>query len=287
MSETRDVRRGPEATFDFHIHTSCSDGSLSAQEVVRAAREAGLEGIAITDHDTVDAYGQLTQEALQGEGGPWIVPGVEISTRLHEGEAHILGYFPGGVSAMVECFVEDVLRRRGRRIREGIVRLRERGLDITWEDCRSLARGRVISLSHVARALVAKRYLVRPHRAYEHLLQDGTVPLPDVGAEEAVAALRKLGAISIWAHPGQKQIESGLEALIQAGIDGVEVYIPRRRAAESRRLAEEVRARGLLVTGGSDSHGGRPGEAPGRFRVRETTVFEFLERLGRRWTASA
>jgi predicted metal-dependent phosphoesterase TrpH len=181
----------------------------------------------------------------------------------------------------VRAYVEEVLTRRRSRIADGIVKLREKGIDVTWEDCARLATGRVISRSHLARVLHAKRYIGRVHRAYDGLLGPDVVPLPYLLAGDAVRETRRLGGISVWAHPGAAQYAEHIDALVAAGLAGVEVHIPRRRPAERRRLAADARSRGLLVTGGSDWHDTPAGPELGRFRVGEDSLAEFLRAAGR------
>lgn len=264
-------------TFDFHLHTSASDGTAPAHEARCQAGAAGLSGISITDHDTVDAYAGL--ESAPPEG-PRILHGIEISTRLGDEEAHILGYFPRGACADLRAYAESLIEARNERISEGITRLRERGVDISWKECAALATGRVVSRSVLARALQLKRYVGKSHRAYVELLGPSTVPLPGERALDAVERIRSLGGVSVWAHPGTPQLEKHLDTLTEAGLEGVEAYIPRRSARERREVVELAQARSLFVTGGSDWHGavGRP--RLGTFRVVENEVAAFLERIG-------
>jgi len=272
-SEPRDDATGPQRRYDFHIHSRASDGIHTPAEILRISRDSGIAAISITDHDTVDAYRELEGEP-RAVGDPWVLAGVELSTNLGDSEAHIIGYFPRGITPQIAGYVEDILLRRHRRIRSGITKLRERGIDISWEDCAAIATGRVVNLNHLAQVLVSERYILRAHRAYEKLA--GVVPLPEPRAEDAVRAVGDLGGISVWAHPGKDQVAAHLTALERAGLSGVEVFIPRRTRKESRELAEAVHARGLLVTGGSDGHGA---DALGKFRVEEPSIRQFLERV--------
>jgi len=269
-----------EGAFDFHIHTESSDGLFSGRDVIRRAAEAGLRAISITDHDTVDAYRELGGPGAAGGAGlPALLPGVEVSTRLGEEEAHILGYFAGGISPGVEAWLEGIIEARRRRVGEAIRRLRERGLDVAWKDCEAAARGRIVNRTHIANVLVSKRYVLKPARAYAVYLGRDTVPLPEPSAEDTVASIASLGGISVWAHPGVRSFGERIDGLAAAGLAGVEVHTPRRRRADARILLEGARARGLLVTGGSDWHGFERGPQLGKFRVGRDRVGEFLERV--------
>jgi predicted metal-dependent phosphoesterase TrpH len=271
-----------EEAFDFHIHTRASDGFLPPPEVVGRASKAGLHGISITDHDTIDAYREVDAAVDAAPRALRLLPGVEISARLAEREVHILGYFPSGFPDSFAAYIDQVLEWRRRRIADGIVRLRERGIDITWKDCELVASGRVVSKSHMARVLMAKRYVARAHRAHAVFLSEGTVPLPQPTAEDVVSTIRAEGGIGVWAHPSVRDVVEHLPRLAQAGIDGVEVYLPRRRPAHRSEIARRAQAAGLLLTGGSDWHGGEGTPDLGDFRLRREQASEFLARVG--WT---
>ncbi|MBI4603806.1 MAG: PHP domain-containing protein [Planctomycetes bacterium] len=266
--------------FDFHIHTCCSDGTASPAEVLRLAAAAGLEGVSITDHDTLDAYAAL-EEAPAAASLPWVLPGVEISASLAGEEVHFLGYFPDGIPEGARPYVEDVLRRRRGRIARGIARLRERGFDVSLSDLEALSSGRVLARSHMAEVLVRKRYFGRRHAAYAEVLGPEVVPLPDPEAQDVVGELRRLGGIPVWAHPPPRLFEARAGELRELGLAGAEVLVPRRRASERQRMLALARDLGLLVTGGSDFHGGDGGVALGVFRVAAAQVGDLLARIGR------
>jgi predicted metal-dependent phosphoesterase TrpH len=265
-------------TFDFHLHTRSSDGMRTAAETVELAAAAGLEGIAITDHDTLDAHRELDGASLSARVA--VLGGIEVSAALGDEEVHILGYFPAGLSAGAYDYADSLVALRRGRIARGILRLRERGLDVTLAECEARASGRIVSRRHVAELLAAKRYVGRPQAAYARHLGPDVFPLPDPQAAATVRALRELGAVVLWAHPTLPQIEAGCSTLVEAGLEGVEVFIPRRSREERAALLAAARARGLLVSGGSDWHGTPKGLALGRFRIAEDQVGPFLERLG-------
>jgi predicted metal-dependent phosphoesterase TrpH len=271
--------RQAQRAFDFHTHTRASDGASSPAELLGLAREAGLEGISITDHDTLDAYEEMSGGS--SASGPWVLHGVELSTRHAGEELHVIGYFPDGIGAALRSYVEVVISERRARIAEGLERLRERGIELTLDDCARFVSGRIVSRNHVAQALVDKRYVSRAHHAYGDLLGPKTMPLPRLEALDAVGDIDRLGGISVWAHPSAEQSSGHLGAFLAAGLRGIEVVIPRRSPRERDALAAEARSRGLLVTGGSDWHGHRGSPALGKFRVFEDSVGPFLAAIGR------
>ncbi len=270
-------------TYDFHLHTECSDGQISPEELWQHARERGLTGISITDHDTIDAYDRLEDAPLIGHanrprGELWLLPGVEFSTSTNGEELHVLGYFPQGVSSGLRGFVEEILAGRERRMARGIRGLRERGIDISLTECRKEARGRALSRTHVAEVLWRKRYVQRPRQAYAHLLGQGVFPSSEADTAEVIGRIGELGGVSVWAHPKEAQLERRLESLVSAGLHGVEVYTPWRQKGERLRILRTVESLGLLVTAGSDWHG-QTGVRAGRFRAEERLVREFLGRI--------
>jgi hypothetical protein len=265
-------------TFDFHLHTRSSDGLCTATEAINLAAAAGLDGISITDHDTLDAYRELPVETRAA--GPAILPGIEVSAALGGEEVHILGYFPAGLSPAAHAHAESLVTQRRDRIARGILRLRERGMDVTLAECEARASGRVVSRKHVAELLSAKRYVGRTHAAYTSHLGPDVFPLPTPEAAATVRALRELGAVVLWAHPGLRQFLEHGPALERAGLEGVEVFIPRRGRRERAELLAAAGARGLLVSGGSDWHGAPRGLELGEFRIAAEQVGAFLEKLG-------
>ncbi len=278
-----------QPAFDFHIHSSCSDGCRSPSELRQLACEAGLTGISITDHDTLDAYGQCKQRVDDDETAASvdalrILPGVEFSTRVDDEELHILGYFPAGISTPLHDYVESILEARNERIREGLSQLRRRGVSISLRECRELAAGRVISRTHIARLLVQKRYVSTEKQAYRHLLSNAHFPKPHPKAGDVIQKISALGGISIWAHPFTSQIDRHLDRMVDDGIDGIEIATPWRRPSDAALLRDQAARRSLLTTAGSDWHTLRGNCELGDFRASAAEVGEFLERIG--WEAS-
>ncbi len=277
--------------FDFHLHTRLSDGHLSPERLWQVVCERGMTGVSITDHDNVDAYDHLTDALLvndlgraetaeeQRAGEPWLLPGVEFSTSTNGEELHVLGYFPRGISRGLREFVEEVLRGREQRMARGIRQLRERGLDISLRDCREAAHGRVLSRSHVAEVLRCKRYVHEARHAYKQFLGEGVFPSSACDTGHAVATVRELGGIAVWAHPREGQVERHIRSLVDAGLHGMEVYTPWRQKRERSRLVSVASEFGLVATAGSDWHG-QPGQKRAEgFCADENLVGEFLGRV--------
>jgi predicted metal-dependent phosphoesterase TrpH len=265
--------------FDFHLHTSCSDGALAPSAVLAEAARAGLAGVSITDHDTADAYRELEAGAKRA-GLPRVLPGIEVSAACDGTEIHILGYFPGGFPDGLGAMVERLLEEREERIREGILRLATKGMVLDWQDVMAEAAGRVVSRGHMAQALVKKRLLPNIYAAFPDILGPETVRVPRAEGREVVSQISRLGGVAVWAHPSPQLLDRFLAWLIEAGLAGVEILTPRRRSSERRKVEERIAGRGLLVSGGSDWHGHDVRQPLGRFTVGRSEVGGFLERIG-------
>lgn len=259
-------RRPPEpATVDLHAHTRRSDGILEPLELVGAAAAAGVRTFAISDHDSLAAYREVTAPGAGAlPAGLELIPAVEINAvggGLGGGlETHVLGY---GVDPWDEAFEATLARQRtARRIRfdEMVSRLRELGLAVDGEiealgDFGDDALGRPT----VARALVAAGHAATVEDAFERLLawgQPAYVPREGLGPAEAIVAIRAAGGFASLAHDPQAADHRGrILELREAGLRGLEVF-HRSFDDEARASVGAVAAElGLVRTGGTDYHG--------------------------------
>jgi hypothetical protein len=263
---------------DLHLHTTCSDGSQPPEAVVALARRAGLHAIAVTDHDTTAGVAAAREAGVVA--GVAVIAGIELSCEFDGEELHLLGYgidsdHPG-LRAVTDR--RAVLRRE--RAAEIVERLRALGVRITADDIRVPAANVSVGRPHVAEALVRLGVVRSIQEAFTRFLGDGgpaAVPSrgPQVG--DAIAAVAAAGGVSVWAHPALEDTVhfARLRAL---GLDGVEALRPSLTPITSSALEVAGREAGLLVSGGSDWHGGPP--ALGTFYVTDRHVPALLERLG-------
>ncbi|MGC8793793.1 MAG: PHP domain-containing protein [Bryobacteraceae bacterium] len=258
---------------DLHTHTTESDGSLSPDELVVAARDAGLEALAIADHDTLAGYDRARPLAL--ELGLDLVCAVEISTQFartaggRRHSAHLLAYFPlEPPGEEFRQWLRELQQRRQRRNERLAQRLQELGLEVTLDEAVALARkltGRV----HFARVMVQKGYVGSIREAFWLYLGEGGkayTPLDKVSLQEAAARVRAEGGVPCLAHPGRLKwdVAEALGELCAAGLMGLEVYSSEHGPAQTALFLEMARAYGLVATGGSDFHGdGKPGVSLG------------------------
>lgn len=271
-------------TIDLHTHSTASDGLYAPAEVVRLAREAGLSRIGLVDHDTT---GGLDEALAAGtEQGVTVVPGVEVNTDLpnKQGEAHMLGYYieyesPDFQEALT--VLREARERRGERMVE---RLRQQGLDITWERVREIAQGSV-GRPHVARALIEKGYATDVSDAFDKWLSPGRpgyIARYKLNPEDAVRLIKSARGVPVLAHPASiPNLESRLlPSLVMVGLQGLECYYGEYDDATVARLLKLADTYGLIPTGGSDYHGPNMHPTPLGGRYVPPSVAERLERTG-------
>jgi predicted metal-dependent phosphoesterase TrpH len=240
------------------MHSTASDGSLPAAEVVQAAARARLEAIALTDHDTLAGVPEAREA---GERlGIRVVPGVELSAH-DRGEVHMLGLHISRFDALESRLAAF---REGRRTRaERIVqRLNELGIPVTMESVLEHAKGGAIGRPHVARAIVSLGRARDQREAFDRWLGFGRpayVEKEYLPVSDAVALVHEAGGIAVLAHPGAQATRARLESLRDIGLDGVEVRHPSHSAEDIARIGALAEHLGLLPSGGSDWHGASEG----------------------------
>ena len=243
---------------DLHTHTSFSDGKLSPEELLAAAKEAGLSYIAVTDHDTVDGIRHLYEQGLYPSKTINIIPGIEFSCEVDEHDVHILGYDFDIYNQDLADKITELSESRWTRFSLMMEKLQEIGYAITESDVLQIAgTSKSIGRAHVARALVKKGLTGSVHEAFDKLLEHGQpcyVPHYRIDPEEAVALIRNAGGVPVLAHPKLVQDDAVVERMLALDFGGVEVYYPKHDAEDTARYKAMAEQRGLLVTGGSDFH---------------------------------
>jgi hypothetical protein len=250
---------------DLHTHSTASDGTESPAELVRAAAAAGLDVVALTDHDTVRGWDEAVA-ALPG--GLRLVLGTEISS-VHAGVSlHLLGYGIDPAYAPLADEMAMALDDRVPRARAIVARLADAGHPITWDLLMAnVPEGATVGRPHIADTLVAAGVVRDRTEAFDTLLHDGSeffVGHYYVDAVTAVRLVREAGGVPVFAHPAAEKRgvtvgEDTIHAMAAAGLAGLEVD-HRDNAPEAReRLRGLAGELGLLVTGSSDYHGtGKP-----------------------------
>jgi predicted metal-dependent phosphoesterase TrpH len=143
---------------DLHLHSTASDGRLTPDEVVQEAAKRGLKFISLTDHDTIDGIAPALA-AAQSYPNLKLIPGVEISTDLPHGEAHVLGYFIDYASRELAAKLEHFRNSRLERARKMVAKLDKLGVHLDWRRIEQIAGDSVMGRPHIARAMLEKGYI--------------------------------------------------------------------------------------------------------------------------------
>jgi len=256
---------------DLHVHSSASDGTDSPAEVIRRAAAAGLDVLALTDHDTQAGIAEA-RAALPP--GLTLLPGMELSCQLDGRSVHLLGYRFDPDDPALCAETSRVRDDRVYRARAMTRRLRELGADVSWEQVTAIAGDAVVGRPHLARALAASGAIADPADAFTaEWIGDGGRAFVDRYAPDlvrAVGLVRAAGGVPVLAHPrspGYEIPDAVIAELAGAGLAGIEVFHPDHDAATRDQLTGLARSLGLISTGGSDDHGsflpgGRPPVPP-------------------------
>ncbi|MBN1176798.1 MAG: PHP domain-containing protein [Dehalococcoidales bacterium] len=243
---------------DLHLHSTASDGRLNPEEIVSRAAELGLKVIALTDHDTVDGVPAALQ-AAKAFHGLRVIPGVEISTDLADGEAHVLGYFIDYASRELGKELERFRNSRQGRALGMVDKLRKLGMDIDYKHVRELAGDGSIGRPHIARAMMEKGYIATFEEAFDKYLGHGGqayVPREKMTPEEAVQLILRSQGLPVLAHPFTlNDPEDMIKKLKAVGLIGVEVYYKDNTPEQTRKILALAEKYGLIATGGTDYHG--------------------------------
>ena len=246
---------------DLHVHSTASDGSCPPEAVISLAVQAGLDAIALTDHDTVDGI-PAAQNAADA-AGIRLIPGIEVSSIYHGTEIHILGLFVTPSDPVLGRMLEEFRRIRDDRNRQMLSRLEQDGMPLTRAQLTGSNPDTVITRAHVARAMVEAGYAPSLDQAYKRYLRYGGKYCPRKASpapEEVVSALLSGGAFVSLAHPYQYNLgDGGIRTLVtqmkEMGMQGLEVYHSSHNQHASGKLQVLAKELGLLPTGGSDFHG--------------------------------
>ena len=259
------------ARIDLHLHTRYSDGSLTPAEVVDLAHQAGVTAVAITDHDILDGIPHALNAATPLDIE--VIPGVELSSRFHERELHVLGYFVDWQDSTFRDHLSQQRRSRHVRNPQTIERLNALGLELSVEEVKAKAGSDSIGRPHVAQVLVEKGYVQDTREAFDRYLKEGApayVPRTLADTRDVIAWIRNAGGVPVLAHPTWTRCQGEplhrlCAGLKEAGLLGLEVFYSSHNRRQTSRFLELAKRLDLLVTGGSDFHGAaNPGIQVGR-----------------------
>lgn len=281
---------------DLHSHTTESDGTYSPAELVAAGKEAGLEALAITDHDTFSGYKAALPFAESA--GLRLICGIELSTKVNGGPrstVHLLGYFLNGApSAEFELWLGEMQASRRDRNRRLAAKLQSMGMDVRIEEVEALGRT-MAGRPHFARIMVEKGYVPHYRAAFDLYLDEaapGYVDRDEPSLEEGIQRIAGAGGVSSIAHPirlgynDPEQEEALIARMAERGLTAIEAFHSDHTQAVSERYQRIAGKYGLKVTGGSDFHGEnkpevRLGVGPGFLNIPLSLLEDLREPAGR------
>ena len=253
--------------FDMHVHTKASDGELAAMPLFQRAKQKELDGLAITDHDTLAglAEAQIAADYLR----MGLIPGVEISTQCGA-SVHILGYGVSPKDESLLSFLEKFRKKKRQRIVQILEMLHGIGFELSMDEVGD-ADNENLGRPHVARAIVKRGWVADKDEAFNNYLVKGKpayVPREKAGTSEAVQMLASSGAVPVLAHPGlihmtEQELLTNIDAWITDGLLGIEAFHPAHTEVQCRYWQDFAISKGLLVTAGSDFHEVKPGKLHG------------------------
>jgi 3',5'-nucleoside bisphosphate phosphatase len=273
---------------DLHTHSTASDGTLTPVELVRAAADAGLDVVALTDHDTTAGWKPATAALPDGLT---LVRGAELSCRWYGGvdrgfdppiPLHLLAYLFDPADPALTGELARMREARERRAERIVEMLQADGVDVTWSEVHTYANGASVGRPHIAQALIRRGLVDNTTQAFApHWLgQRYRLPKEDIDVFTALRLVRGAGGVTVFAHPratrrGRVVPEELIAEMAEAGLNGLEADHEdhsEEQQAGVRRLAAEL---DLVVTGSSDFHGTHKTVKLGAY----TTAPEQYERL--------
>jgi len=246
---------------DLHVHSTASDGRLTPAEVIREAAERGLSYIALADHDSVDGIA-AAKAAAKSLPQLKVIPGIEISTDIPQGEVHILGYFIDYTDPELLANLDRFKNSRLRRAKEMVAKLEGLGVHVDWQRVQEITGSSTIGRPHIAQAMMEKGYVASFKEAFDEYLAHGRpayVEREKMLPAEAVAIIVKARGLAVLAHPlTVNEPEAMISELKPAGLAGIEAYYNGYTTEEVDQLVELAQRHNLIATGGSDYHGIEP-----------------------------
>jgi predicted metal-dependent phosphoesterase TrpH len=253
--------QGMTLHYDLHSHSTASDGTLTPAALVQAAHTAGVNVLALTDHDTTDGIGKA--DAVAGRLGLQLVAGVEISVSWQSLTVHILGLNINRDTRTLQDGLLSLREFRDWRAGEIARRLEKSGIGGAYEGACALSQGRIVSRTHFAHYLVAAGYTASVREVFKRYLvhgKPGYVSGQWAALEDALEWIRTAGGQAVIAHPARYRLTATrLRRLIgefrELGGAGIEVVSGSHTRDNIDTMAMYARREGLLASRGSDYHG--------------------------------
>ncbi len=247
-------------TADLHCHTKLSDGSIGIDELIILAKKKGIETIAITDHDCL--AGTVRGKIIGERHGVNVIPGVEISAFDKEGgrDVHILCYQPDSPDRLEGLCRRNSLSRK--KASQYMVLKAAQRYPITPDLVLKCATGSTnVFKQHIMHAIMqcaetTELYGEIYHELFSAESETNIIVRPEFPEpKDVVEQIKAAGGIAVLSHPAHSKCTDLIDGLIEAGLDGIEVWHPCHSEEETAELIKLAKEKGLLMTGGSDFHG--------------------------------
>lgn len=238
-----------------------SDGTDSPDRLVRMAVKNGLQGIALTDHDTVEGIEEFLASGMDND--IQLIPGLEISATHRDFSLHILGYGIDHRNRELVAWLNKLQDGREARNRRIIDKLREMGHDLHYEELQAISCCGQAGRPHIARLMQDRGIVQSPEEAFSCFLRKGGPAWSgrfSYSAAESIDMIHRAGGIAVLAHPGileqhTRALSLVMAELVERGLDGIEAYYPTHSTAMEKKMRSFARKYQLVLTGGSDYHG--------------------------------
>lgn len=257
------VLKMPMNTIDLHMHSTCSDGTMTPIQLVEHAAKLCMTVISVTDHDTLSHVKDVMREAERKEIE--VIPGIEVSADYPgNGTMHILGYFIDPDNDEIYNMLKKFRDGRDERNPKIIEKLNELGLKIEYSEILKEAAGQSVGRPHIARVMLNKGYIKNTKEAFTKYLAKGAPAYFDrvrFSPEEIISVIHAAGGLAFLAHPKQlgnlnsRELEKLIAELIVKGLDGIEVYSSCQNKKDVKIYKSLAEKFNLLISGGSDFHG--------------------------------
>ncbi|MBW9261167.1 MAG: PHP domain-containing protein [Candidatus Thiodiazotropha sp. (ex. Lucinisca nassula)] len=246
--------------YDLHSHSTASDGTLSPRALVQRAAEAGVEVLALTDHDTTAGIDEASEAAQSC--GLVLIPGVEVSVSWSRQTVHLVGLNLDPHDSQLNAGLQKLRDFREWRAEEIGRRLDKAGISGAYEGALALAEGCLVSRTHFARFLVQSGIVEDERKVFKRFLvsgKPGHVPGEWASLEEAVGWIHAAGGQAVIAHPARyRMTRSKLRQLLKQFValqgDGLEVVSGSHSRDDYVSMAKHAKDFALLASAGSDFH---------------------------------
>lgn len=242
---------------DMHMHSTYSDGIRTPTELIRMATSKGLSGLALTDHDSMEGFPELSAAARVA--GVKVMTGVELSCEYNSRDLHVLGYGVDAGNEKLQTLLREFRSAREKRGERIVEKLAAQGVHIDMSAVLAKAGAGALGRPHIAEALIEAGYVTDHAQAFARYIGEGCAAYVDkykMQPAQAVASIHAAQGLAFVAHPGYYMEDfNAFLHLLDEGFDGVEVFHPYHIPPVTTRLLALARDRGLLISGGSDFHG--------------------------------